>query len=160
MPIRVVKPQKEVDFYPQLFVWKFDEEEMPKKPCPFGMNCKNIKTKTCGCVHHCDGLKRGEYVLVSDKQSRYRGIKKTPCPSDTLTAVPVKKTAVTDMKEQFLQNMDDMGFYKVPIEQISSATLTTVPVKARSVKKTPCPSDTLTAVPDMKTQFLMLCSNL
>jgi hypothetical protein len=28
------------------------------------------------------------------------------------------------------------------------------------VKKTPCPSDTLTAVPDMKTQFLMLCSNL
>jgi hypothetical protein len=111
-------PKKEVDFYPQIFECYFDEDEMPskvdknaKKPCPLGMNCKNIKTKTCRCVHPCDGLKRGEYVLVSDKLSRYRVIKNTPCPSDTLTAVPVIKktpcpsdtlTAVPDMKTQFL----------------------------------------------------------
>ncbi len=87
-----------------------------------------------------------EYLKLND-------VKKTSCPSATLTAVPVKKTTVKDMKEQFLRNMNDMGLYKVPIEQISSATLTAVPVK-----KTSCPSDTLTAVPDMKTQFLMLCS--
>jgi hypothetical protein len=92
-----------------------------------------------------------EYLSLND-------VKKTPCPSATLTAVPVKKTAVKDMKDQFLRNMNDMGLYKVPIEQISSATLTAVPLIARSVKKTPCPSDTLTAVPDMKTQFLMLYS--
>jgi hypothetical protein len=92
-----------------------------------------------------------EYLSLND-------VKKTPCSSATLTTVPVKKTAVTDMKEQFLQNMSNMGFYKVPIEQISSATLTAVPVIARSVKKTSCPSDTLTAVPDMKMQLLMLCS--
>jgi hypothetical protein len=48
-----------------------------------------------------------EYLKLND-------VKKTSCPSATLTAVPVKKTS--------------------------------------------CPSDTLTAVPDMKTQFLMLCS--
>ena len=80
-------------------------------------------------------------------------VKKTPCSSATLTVVPVK--ARSDMKDQFLRNMKDMGLYKVPIEQISSATLTAVPV----VKKTPCPSDTLT-VPDMKTQLLQNMKNM